>query len=1118
MNNLKSQKMEDDACSNHSNETFSTELIDRKLQKGGVQVIQMNPAGQLSRTAVQTVQPPIAQNQNQMVKEPVPRPILEVQEKFPRQVSTEEPKSPVTVVRQIVEEEPEEKPVKHTQPPAVEQSPAYENINNPRKDKQFSKVDNWLKDQAENGPKLEESARPVAPPKPAPRRTVPATITAPKPKPPIAAKPVLNSPGRMVKNSQRENQPNSEQPRHPAVSQLQSSTDNMSVSSDDTCADLEHQTAAQFDKNAENNFVVRTTDGQLRDISHLQMHSQKVQEQRHPPPKTPSPVNQDDPRQAYKYNQPQLQQQYQSQQQYHPQQQNQTQQQFQHHQQQMPRKTPSPVLQHKPPTPTEIQDHEEYRQYPDQRNQQSVKQQFSQPQQQMQQSPRVFKQRPQVPQRSASLSSLSGNGEMEQDRSRNGTRKLSEKDDRIQRDVEWGPMGRVILSVIGGNACGVFVRRAEVEAVEAGLREGDEILAVNDRKVKGVSTLEDVTMMLNDTQNIITKLTVAHRREAYENVLRSTGGDDFYVRANFSVEKPNPGELHIKSGDIFHVSDTMPGGEIGAWRATKENVSPNEIQPGLIPNNSRAEQIALTQKLSERKARPSERMGFIRRSIRKSKSADRSNKDKISEPEMAERPVAYERVTEIIARVPRPVVLLGPFAGAVRQMLLNDPKFGEADGPVEMEDCNPSLMPIRSCMAKQKHCVLILTPKSTKYLIEETDVNPIVIFLKVSKQLAKPLKAKLASKLEKKPGQIYDECIAFEKKYSSFFSDTVDYLPSVDQFLSFLHQSIAKKQAEKKWVRVDELPREDSDSSMLERTHDESSLDYDARLMKKSQSFAHTEEEARSTPTRSYSSSNVLEDSRKESAAAYHEQHSAQQRMIGDSMMIARQQQQQQMARQHTRQQQITQDQLRQMPPVAHAGEGDIIGYVSKPNTRPQFPNTSIRPYRGQQPSQMHPQQLQQPPMGHQPHSQMNPSSQQSPMHQQHSQQPPSMHQQHFQQPPMRPLHDHQQFLQQTQRMMQPPPQPTQHVPQQHPMFTQQNPQQFRPRMNQQTQDMRYRQSRPQMAPVGGPTQVIEFFTFFKEKKKKFIKLSQHLEISIILIYAFFIFTEKGDGFIRNRK
>ncbi|CAD5112289.1 DgyrCDS1518 [Dimorphilus gyrociliatus] len=1113
MNNLKSQNIEDDACSNNSDETFSTELIDRKLQKGGVQVIQMNPSGQLSRTTVQSVQQPqpvqqppqpqqVVQNPPQIVKGELvpPNQAYVPKEKLARQISSEEPKSPITVVRNVPEEEPEERPVRHQQPPQpqVDQSPAYENINNPKRDKQYSKVDNWLRDQEENGPKGEGSPKPAAPPKPAPRRTAPITTTAPKPKPPIAAKPVLNSPARNAKNAHREIQAPVEQPRHPAVSHLQTSTDNMSVSSDDTCADLEHQTAAQFEKSAENNFIVRMADGQLRDINHLQSQPQQhTIHERTRPAKTPSPTYQEEPKRPY---------------------QSQPQQQFQ---QQLPRKTPSPELQQKQQQQQQqyyqqTQESDDTRYYREQSNQPNVQQHFTQPQQ-MQQSPRFNKQRPQVPQRSSSLSSLSGNGELEHDRSRNGTRRISERDDRLQRDVEWGPIGRVIVSVVGGNACGVFVRKAEIEAAEAGLREGDEILAVNDKRVKGVSTLEDVCMMLSAAQNIITKLTVAHKREAYESVLRSTGGDNFYVRANFSVEKPSQGELHIKSGDIFHVTDTMPGGEFGAWRATKENGASTETLPGFIPNNSRAEQIALTQKLSERKTRPTERMGFIRRSIRKSKSADRSHKDKISEPEITERPVAYERVTEIVARVPRPVILLGPFAGAVRQMLLNDPKFGEADGPVEMEDCNPSLLPIRSCMAKQKHCVLILTPKSTKYLIEETDVQPIVIFLKVTKQLAKPLKAKLAPKLEKKPGQIYDESVGFEKKFSTLFSDIVEYLPSVDQFLNFLNQAISKKQQEKKWVRVDELPKDDSDSSMLDRTHDESSMDYDARLMKKSQSFAHPEEEARSTPTRSYSSSNVLEDSRKETAVAY-EQSSTQQRMIQDSMMIARQQQQQQAAMQQMRQQQVQQDQLRHIQPVAASGEGDIIGYVSKPNARPQFPTTNVRPYRNQHPQQMHqpqmqqhqPQMLQHQPQmqQHQPQMQQHqPQMQQhQPQMQQHQpqmqQHQPQMqqHQPQMQQhqPQMQQhqpqMQQHQPQMQQHQpqmqehqpqmqqnypshgpsqtqtsnqphRMMQPPPQPPQH------------PQQFRPRMNQQTQDIqaRYRQTRPQMAPVGGPTQVVMY-------------------------------------------
>ena len=59
-------------------------------------------------------------------------------------------------------------------------------------------------------------------------------------------------------------------------------------------------------------------------------------------------------------------------------------------------------------------------------------------------------------------------------------------------------------------------------------------------------------------------------------------------RTHFSYEVAEHGEMSFKRGDVFLVVDTLYGGVVGSWQATRiVRNSPQDAKKGIIPNLSR---------------------------------------------------------------------------------------------------------------------------------------------------------------------------------------------------------------------------------------------------------------------------------------------------------------------------------------------------------------------------------------------------------------------------------------------------------------------------------------------------------------------------------------------------
>ena len=101
-----------------------------------------------------------------------------------------------------------------------------------------------------------------------------------------------------------------------------------------------------------------------------------------------------------------------------------------------------------------------------------------------------------------------------------------------------------------------------------------------------------------------------------------------HCRTHFHYEQPQKGEMSFRSGDVFHVVDTLHNGVVGSWQVFRIGRNNQEVQKGIIPNKARAEELATAQfNATKKEMSASESRGsFFRRrrsSHRRSKSLSR---------------------------------------------------------------------------------------------------------------------------------------------------------------------------------------------------------------------------------------------------------------------------------------------------------------------------------------------------------------------------------------------------------------------------------------------------------------------------------------------------------------
>lgn len=89
-------------------------------------------------------------------------------------------------------------------------------------------------------------------------------------------------------------------------------------------------------------------------------------------------------------------------------------------------------------------------------------------------------------------------------------------------------------------------------------------------------TREEAVLFLLSLQDRI-ELIVQYCKEEYDNIVASQKGDSFYIKTHFHYENPAKGEMSFKSGDIFHVIDTLYNGVVGCWQVYRIGKLPSAL-------------------------------------------------------------------------------------------------------------------------------------------------------------------------------------------------------------------------------------------------------------------------------------------------------------------------------------------------------------------------------------------------------------------------------------------------------------------------------------------------------------------------------------------------------------
>ncbi|XP_039261919.2 tight junction protein ZO-1-like isoform X2 [Styela clava] len=372
------------------------------------------------------------------------------------------------------------------------------------------------------------------------------------------------------------------------------------------------------------------------------------------------------------------------------------------------------------------------------------------------------------------------------------------------------------IRLAGGNDVGIFVASVQEgsPAAQQGLKMGDQILSVNDQNFRNIIREEAVLALMGLPDGQEVSIVAQPKPDVYQKILEHGTGDSFYIRTHFKYERANEHEMSFKQGSVFRISDTLYQGMVGYWLAVRIGRSNMEIERGVIPNGSRAQQLKEVQdkKIQQSKDKASQR-GGIKRRLKGNQGKGKNDKQ---QPSNSPHFPAYERVVLREAGFKRPVVVFGPLADIARQRLASDypPSYDIAnnDGTVSGQKSNRKgiirLNTIKDIIEKDKHAILDITPTAVEKL-NYAQLYPIVVFLKpTSKAAVKELRSKLAVTEEekrKKPGKLYDRAIKMQKGYSHVATDSIPLGTVSDDWYRKLHSTIKDQQNMPVWVSEDKL-------------------------------------------------------------------------------------------------------------------------------------------------------------------------------------------------------------------------------------------------------------------------------------------------------------------------
>ncbi|XP_032722462.1 tight junction protein ZO-2 isoform X2 [Lontra canadensis] len=374
------------------------------------------------------------------------------------------------------------------------------------------------------------------------------------------------------------------------------------------------------------------------------------------------------------------------------------------------------------------------------------------------------------------------------------------------------------LRLAGGNDVGIFVAGIQegTSAEQEGLQEGDQILKVNTQDFRGLVREDAVLYLLEIPKGEMVTILAQSRADVYRDILACGRGDSFFIRSHFECEKETPQSLAFTRGEVFRVVDTLYDGKLGHWLAVRIG---NELEKGLIPNKSRAEQMASVQNAQRDNA--GDRADFWRMRGQRSgvkKNLRKSREDLTAVVLVSTKFPAYERVLLREAGFKRPVVLFGPIADIALEKLANElpdlfqtAKTEPKDAGSEKSSGVVRLNTVRQIIEQDKHALLDVTPKAVD-LLNYTQWFPIVIFFNPdSRQGVKTMRQRLNPTSNKSSRKLYDQANKLKKTCAHLFTATINLNSANDSWFGSLKDTIQHQQGEAVWVSEGKMEGMDDD-------------------------------------------------------------------------------------------------------------------------------------------------------------------------------------------------------------------------------------------------------------------------------------------------------------------
>ncbi|XP_055434230.1 tight junction protein ZO-2 isoform X3 [Bubalus kerabau] len=374
------------------------------------------------------------------------------------------------------------------------------------------------------------------------------------------------------------------------------------------------------------------------------------------------------------------------------------------------------------------------------------------------------------------------------------------------------------LRLAGGNDVGIFVAGIQegTSAEQEGLQEGDQILKVNTQDFRGLVREDAVLYLLEIPKGETVTILAQSRADVYRDILACGRGDSFFIRSHFECEKETPQSLAFTRGEVFRVVDTLYDGKLGHWLAVRIG---NELEKGLIPNKSRAEQMASVQ--NAQRDTTGDRADFWRMRGQRSgvkKNLRKSREDLTAAVTVSTKFPAYERVLLREAGFKRPVVLFGPIADIALEKLANDlpdlfqtAKTEPRDAGSEKSTGVVRLNTVRQIIEQDKHALLDVTPKAVD-LLNYTQWFPIVIFFNPdSRQGVKTMRQRLNPSSNKSSRKLFDQANKLKKTCAHLFTATINLNSANDSWFGSLKDTIQHQQGEAVWVSEGKMEGMDDD-------------------------------------------------------------------------------------------------------------------------------------------------------------------------------------------------------------------------------------------------------------------------------------------------------------------